>query len=195
MSKEMSKKEENFKYCPSNGEPRRDLLGPGSPQLHNIDVDRFPQQVNRTRTGSNAGMNGTKSSWHQSRKSLTLESNVFPKPNNEGTGGPSVSPVISQSSAKPGRDGPICFTIPPTEEDLKQMQSIQEEDGYVKRPMNAFLVWGYIHRNVLQKAYPGQNINLSSVRLGCEWSKLSEEEKRPYYEVAHTLEKMHRQRF
>uniref|UniRef100_A0A3Q2PY30 Transcription factor SOX-30-like n=1 Tax=Fundulus heteroclitus TaxID=8078 RepID=A0A3Q2PY30_FUNHE len=78
--------------------------------------------------------------------------------------------------------------------DFKHIQFVQE-DGRVKRPMNAFLVWSHIHREVLQKAIPGIVGNEISVQLGNEWFKLSEEQKRPYYEVADKLKEQHRQQF
>ncbi|XP_071362283.1 uncharacterized protein [Trachinotus anak] len=95
---------------------------------------------------------------------------------------PSPSPVTS-------------FTIPPTEEDVKQMQSVQDKNGHIKRPMNAFMVWSYIHRCVLRKACPGIGMIDTSVQLGYEWSKLTAEQKRPYFEVADKLKNLHKQQF
>uniref|UniRef100_A0A8C4DEA0 HMG box domain-containing protein n=1 Tax=Dicentrarchus labrax TaxID=13489 RepID=A0A8C4DEA0_DICLA len=83
-------------------------------------------------------------------------------------------------------------TSPP---DLMQMQSGRDKNGYIKRPMNAFMVWSHIHRCALRKACPGASMTDTSVQLGCEWSKLSKEQKRPYYEVAHKLKCMHTQQF
>ncbi|XP_056253794.1 uncharacterized protein LOC130182707 isoform X1 [Seriola aureovittata] len=88
-----------------------------------------------------------------------------------------------------------CFTIPPKEEDLWQMQSVQDKNGRIKRPMNAFMVWSHIHRCVLRKAYPGVSMIDASVQLGIEWSKLSAEQKSPYFEVADKLKNMHKQQF
>lgn len=79
--------------------------------------------------------------------------------------------------------------------DLKQMQSSQEKNGYIKRPMNAFMVWCHIHRHALRKTCPEANMIDTSIQLGCEWSKLSEEQKTPYYEVAYKLKAMHKQQF
>lgn len=79
--------------------------------------------------------------------------------------------------------------------DLSRMQYGQGTNGYIKRPMNAFMVWSNIHRYALRKTWPGANMIDASVLLGCEWSKLSEEQKRPYYEVAHKLKVMHKQQF
>ncbi|MED6266360.1 hypothetical protein CHARACLAT_001410 [Characodon lateralis] len=106
---------------------------------------------------------------------------------------PPVCP--SETSDRPGRDVlNTSLTIPPSEKDFKPIRFVQE-NGRVKRPMNAFLVWARIHREVVQKSFPGSTSNYISVQLGNEWLKLSEEQKRPYYEVAEKLKKMHRQQF
>uniref|UniRef100_A0A8C8C9T9 HMG box domain-containing protein n=1 Tax=Oncorhynchus tshawytscha TaxID=74940 RepID=A0A8C8C9T9_ONCTS len=47
-----------------------------------------------------------------------------------------------------------------------------DRNGYIKRPMNVFM------------SNPTANNTDVSVQLGAEWSKLTEEEKRPYYEKA-----------
>ncbi|XP_038564956.1 transcription factor SOX-2-like isoform X2 [Micropterus salmoides] len=109
----------------------------------------------------------------------------------------SPGPVhLTPRSTRVGGDGPATsFTIPPTDDDMRQMLSGQDKNGYIKRPMNAFMVWSHIHRYALRKACPGANMIDTSIQLGCEWSKLSEEQKRPYYEVAHKLKHMHKQQF
>ncbi|XP_070839555.1 sex-determining region Y protein-like [Chaetodon trifascialis] len=95
-----------------------------------------------------------------------------------------------------GVDNPvISLTIQPTEKDLKQMLPGRDKNGQIKRPMNAFMVWSHIHQRALRAAFPGARITDISVLLGCEWSKLSEEQKRPYNEVAHKLKYMHEQQF
>ncbi|XP_069001744.1 SOX domain-containing protein dichaete-like [Embiotoca jacksoni] len=116
-----------------------------------------------------------------------------------GTAGnsPNPDPVHNnQTSTRPGSGDPLTtFTIPPTEKDLKQMLSVKNKTGRIKRPMNAFMVWAHIHRDALQKARPKSSMIDTSIQLGSEWSKLSEEQKRPYFEVAHKLKRMHEQQF
>ncbi|XP_076607139.1 uncharacterized protein LOC143333088 [Chaetodon auriga] len=88
-----------------------------------------------------------------------------------------------------GVDNPvISLTIQPAEKDLRQMLPGRDKKGQIKRPMNAFMVWSHIHQYALRTAFPEASITDISVLLGCEWSKLSEEQKRPYYEVAHKLQ-------
>ncbi|XP_035522905.1 sex-determining region Y protein-like [Morone saxatilis] len=110
---------------------------------------------------------------------------------------PDLNPdLLTQNSPRPGPGaGDFSFNIQPTEEDLTQMQSGRDKNGYIKRPMNAFMVWSHLHRCALRKACPGASMTDTSVQLGCEWSKLSKEQKRPYYEVAHKLKCMHKQQF
>ncbi|XP_035639053.1 transcription factor SOX-30-like [Oncorhynchus keta] len=87
------------------------------------------------------------------------------------------------------------LTMPPSEaENLEVPQSI-DRNGYIKRPMNAFMVWARIHRPALSKVNPTANNADISVQLGIEWSKLTEEEKRPYYVEARKLKDKHRQEF
>uniref|UniRef100_A0A665TYV9 HMG box domain-containing protein n=1 Tax=Echeneis naucrates TaxID=173247 RepID=A0A665TYV9_ECHNA len=88
---------------------------------------------------------------------------------------------------------PLILQITPS--DLKQMQSVQGKNGHIKRPMNAFMVWSYIHRCVLRRACPRMSTIEASVHLGCEWSKLSAEQKRPYFEMAHKLKILHKHQF
>ncbi|XP_029304468.1 uncharacterized protein LOC115019179 [Cottoperca gobio] len=103
---------------------------------------------------------------------------------------------LSLTSPRLEDDSPvISFTIPPTEEDMKQLQSGPDKNGHIKRPPNAFIVWSSIHRWALRKSCPGAHMTDVSILLGCEWSKLSDEQKRPYYEMARKLQYVHRQQF
>nr|KAF6448938.1 SRY-box transcription factor 30 [Rousettus aegyptiacus] len=61
--------------------------------------------------------------------------------------------------------------------------------------MNAFMVWARIHRPALAKANPAANNAEISVQLGLEWNKLSEEQKKPYYDEAQKIKEKHREEF
>ncbi|XP_034539010.1 transcription factor Sox-19a-like isoform X2 [Notolabrus celidotus] len=101
----------------------------------------------------------------------------------------------------PGTAGedPIRVTegasLQPAFTDLMLLQSYQSKSGHIKRPMNAFLVWSNIQRCTLKEQNPGENLNYTSSYLGNEWSKLSQEEKRPYFEIAQKLKRIHQKRF
>ena len=71
----------------------------------------------------------------------------------------------------------------------------KDRNGHVKRPMNAFMVWARIHRPALAKANPAANNAEISVQLGLEWNKLSEEQKKPYYDEAQKIKEKHREEF
>ncbi|NXS17905.1 SOX30 factor, partial [Mystacornis crossleyi] len=83
---------------------------------------------------------------------------------------------------------PCCTGIPDT-------PFSKTKSGRVKRPMNAFMVWARIHRPAVAKANPGANNAEISVQLGLEWSKLTEEQKQPYYEEANKIKLRHREEF
>ncbi|XP_037604873.1 transcription factor SOX-13-like isoform X3 [Sebastes umbrosus] len=98
----------------------------------------------------------------------------------------------TSAAGEPLNPGLVHFTTLPRPRDLKQLQFGQGKNGYIKRPPNSFIVWSHIHR---RKICPGANMMDSSSVLGREWSKLSEEQKRPYYEAAYKLKWIHRQQF
>ncbi|CAJ1063614.1 transcription factor Sox-19a-like isoform X1 [Xyrichtys novacula] len=96
-------------------------------------------------------------------------------------GGGKVDPVTSSS------------TIQPPKKAVFQLQPYQSKNGHIKRPMNAYMVWSRIRRCIVKEQNPG--VRVTSAELGHEWSKLSEEEKRPYFEIANKQKQMHQQRF
>lgn len=57
------------------------------------------------------------------------------------------------------------------------------------------MVWARIHRPALAKANPKASNADISIQLGLEWSKLTEKEKKPYYEEARRLKAKHRETF
>ncbi|KAF2362811.1 High mobility group box domain [Trinorchestia longiramus] len=67
-------------------------------------------------------------------------------------------------------------------------QTKKNKPNYVKRPMNAFMVWSQMRR----KAALGSSHHAEiSKKLGQEWKTLNEEEKKPFYEEASRLRKLH----
>ncbi|XP_062463497.1 transcription factor SOX-30 isoform X1 [Pezoporus occidentalis] len=89
----------------------------------------------------------------------------------------------------------IPFTVLPADAGMPDTPFSKDKNGHVKRPMNAFMVWARIHRPVLAKANPTANNADISVQLGLEWSKLTEEQKQPYYDEAHKIKQRHREEF
>ncbi|XP_010075832.1 PREDICTED: transcription factor SOX-30, partial [Pterocles gutturalis] len=89
----------------------------------------------------------------------------------------------------------VPLTVLPCNSGMPDMPFSKDKSGHIKRPMNAFMVWARIHRPALAKANPAANNAEISVQLGLEWSKLTEEQKQPYYDEAHKIKQRHREEF
>eukprot|EP00062_Callorhinchus_milii_P007135 gi/632948642/ref/XP_007889707.1/ PREDICTED: transcription factor SOX-30 [Callorhinchus milii] len=89
----------------------------------------------------------------------------------------------------------VPLTVPPTDAEINDMPPSKDRSGHIKRPMNAFMVWARIHRPSLAKANPNANNAEISVQLGLEWNKLTEEQKKPYYDEAQKIKEKHREEF
>ncbi|NXM69307.1 SOX30 factor, partial [Serilophus lunatus] len=89
----------------------------------------------------------------------------------------------------------IPLTVLPSDSGIPDTPFSKTKSGRVKRPMNAFMVWARIHRAALAKANPRANNAEISVQLGLEWSKLTEEQKQPYYDEANKIKLKHREEF
>ncbi|XP_064243919.1 transcription factor SOX-30 [Passer domesticus] len=89
----------------------------------------------------------------------------------------------------------VPLTVLPSDSGMPDTPFSKTKSGRVKRPMNAFMVWARIHRAAVAKANPGANNAEISVQLGLEWSKLTEEQKQPYYEEANKIKLKHREEF
>ncbi|XP_010124353.1 PREDICTED: transcription factor SOX-30, partial [Chlamydotis macqueenii] len=89
----------------------------------------------------------------------------------------------------------VPLTVLPSDSGMPDAPFSKDKSGHIKRPMNAFMVWARIHRPALAKANPAANNTEISVQLGLEWSKLTEEQKQPYYEEAQKIKQRHREEF
>ncbi|CAI9578841.1 unnamed protein product [Staurois parvus] len=61
--------------------------------------------------------------------------------------------------------------------------------------MNAYMIWARIHRPILNRANPNTKFALISALLGEEWTKLTEEQKEPYYDEAERIKRKHAQEY
>ncbi|XP_056587574.1 sex-determining region Y protein-like [Triplophysa dalaica] len=94
-------------------------------------------------------------------------------------------------------DSITCPPVPSVQDQTvnQKIKEDKQKQNHIKRPMNAFLVWSKMQRPIFYKANPNADMTKISVLLGLEWKKLSEDQKKPFFDEAHRIQAQHRQMY
>ncbi|KAF4077599.1 hypothetical protein AMELA_G00209890 [Ameiurus melas] len=107
----------------------------------------------------------------------------------------SVTPVTPVTrSVEAATEGVSLPQIPSGTDDYNTA-NYKNRKGYIKKPMNAYMVWVRTQWSSLCKANPNSSFAEISMLLGIGWRNLSEERKKPYYAEARRLKQKHRKKF
>ncbi|XP_053505292.1 transcription factor Sox-2-like isoform X1 [Ictalurus furcatus] len=107
----------------------------------------------------------------------------------------SVTPVTPVTRSVEAATEGVSFPQLPSGTDDYNTANYKNRKGYIKKPMNAYMIWVRTQWSILCKANPNASFAEISMLLGIGWRNLSEEQKKPYYAEARRLKQKHRKKF
>ncbi|XP_054650643.1 lymphoid enhancer-binding factor 1-like isoform X2 [Dunckerocampus dactyliophorus] len=88
---------------------------------------------------------------------------------------------------------PLPANIPKIKKKTKKVDDHYTEQTYVKKPLNAFMLFSKEHRQAVKDRSSSTNIAVINETLGKMWHLLPEKEKAKYYEQAEEERRLHAQ--
>ncbi|XP_057705313.1 transcription factor 7-like 2 isoform X2 [Corythoichthys intestinalis] len=88
---------------------------------------------------------------------------------------------------------PLPANVPKLKKKTKKMDDQVKDQAYVKKPLNAFMLFSKEHRQAVKAKSASTNIAVINESLGKMWHLLTDKEKAKYYEKADEERRRHAQ--
>ncbi|XP_049582099.1 transcription factor 7-like isoform X2 [Syngnathus scovelli] len=101
--------------------------------------------------------------------------------------------LLYKVTAPPNIAAPLPANIPKIKKKPKKVGDQVTEQTYVKKPLNAFMLFSKEHRQAVKAKSSSTNIAVINETLGKMWHLLPDKEKAKYYEQAEEERRLHAQ--